>query len=260
MSNKPVWALGYALRKAKVPCAEEIAMMLRTAEPAKEEVTYELSGFGGRYSSKYDEASNTYTYRAFAKGLFPLELYQNGNTRVSVNNVYVDHILEFTDLSAVDAKSGDTVAITYRFPTYDALWYNAAQALGGKAITEVYTYGYLYSRDSAGNETAYARLNFYLYTDKDCTEVGDVFKPVRDSVVSNAGTLFEKDSFSVEELRENGALVGVKLYGKLLHPLSEIKLNQRIYSYGNVAQNCIVKTIYSGMDDLTITVTRKQLR
>ena len=28
MSNKPVWALGYALRQAKVACAEEIAMML----------------------------------------------------------------------------------------------------------------------------------------------------------------------------------------------------------------------------------------
>lgn len=28
MSNKPVWALGYALRETGVPCAEEIAMML----------------------------------------------------------------------------------------------------------------------------------------------------------------------------------------------------------------------------------------
>lgn len=53
MSKKPVWALGYALRLAGVPCAEEIAMMLCrdckhvAAEPVEEnrvEATPEAKG------------------------------------------------------------------------------------------------------------------------------------------------------------------------------------------------------------------------
>lgn len=60
MSNLPVWAMGYALRQAGVPCAEEIAMMLcrRKQEPKGELLGYSYSG-SVLPKPQYDETTYT---------------------------------------------------------------------------------------------------------------------------------------------------------------------------------------------------------
>lgn len=250
MANVPVWAVGYALHLAGLPCAEEIAVMLERAAVSEEpqvpvipdvpDTVETLSVLGGSYVDTvyFNADGKNEASTSFLVGQFPLEqtfewVYHWGwDTAYGTKTASL--ALQLVNLPWAN-RVGDYIKLRYMLPEITRCKF--------------------YNTDSAQG-SMYKDPDYYSFRMSLVSGEGDMCTVTHssDSGIANCtdgGGLLGDSVFT--PIAEGNTLLGFELEGRLLRPVTCVDIV--ISGHKSVAyNNADLYVKYSGYDDFTVEV------
>ena len=251
MSNIPVWAMGYALRAAGVPCAEEIAMMLCRRKIAVPEVPYAaetLKAVGGSYVDTvyFNGDGKNEASTPFLVGEFPLEqifewVYHWGwDTAEPTKEAYLD--LQITDMGWTP-KVGDFVKLRYMLPE----------------IIYCKFYPYDPAQGSAYKAPDYYTFEMTLRGSGEKSAVCTVTHSTQTGVVTCTDNAVDKPQYysqfladpTFTPITEGNNLLGFELTGWLMCAMDSVRIKLTAHKT-SAYNNAKLQVRYASVDDLTV--------
>lgn len=248
MSNIPVWAMGYALRAAGVPCAEEIAMMLCRGSSYAEEpcATADYLSFSGKYITKEKYAADgtcTTSYHEFAAGEFPTTQgysYDASAIKQRKQRGYIAMALNVGE--TLTTKAGDRVVIRYLRP------YRINGSVGDFSVSsgrDPDSFGVEFYLNSASNVNGTKTASYKVYHSIGLGTISGY--NVNNS--TNCDMLTDAD---VQPIKDGDAVVGWEVTGTLLYPLENILVD--VYAYDSLGGYYMAVSADCKSDDLQVSV------
>ena len=234
MSNIPVWAMGYALRAAGVPCAEEIAMMLckqrRVQIPTVPTATLNFKGFGGTYYGyeRYYEGTGLKTSSySFDKGKMPTDVSYTYDMYYAPNKKRKNKGTISISLNAADAmetKAGDYISIRFLVPYLSGNVSDFVTSSHGRD-PNYFTIDFCLDSAEGVEESKTARYKLSQRVTTGESSLDMVPAAATGDNLSTSAYCPMLDDPQLQMLTEEDVITGWELSGWLRHPLERIGID-----------------------------------